>query len=169
MPGAETSLQTQVSSLYQQHHGWLHAWLRRRLGCPEQASDLAHDTFVRVLLSPRLAEIREPRAWLNTVAHGVLVNYLRRQDLERAWRAELALQPEPVTPGPEARAMILETLVQIDAMLDGLSARARSAFLLSQLEGLGYAEIATRLGVSVSMVKKYMLQAMTHCLRVELP
>lgn len=60
--------------------------------------------------------------------------------------------------------MVLETLHEIDALLDGLPPKARSAFLLSQLEGLKYADIATRLGVSVSMVKKYMLQAMTHCM-----
>jgi RNA polymerase sigma-70 factor (ECF subfamily) len=63
--------------------------------------------------------------------------------------------------------MILETLHQIDGLLRGLSPRTRSAFLLSQLEGLTYADIALRLGVSVSMVKKYMLQAITHCMAVE--
>ena len=54
-------------------------------------------------------------------------------------------------------------------LLDGLPARARAAFLLSQLEGLAYADIAQRLGVSVSMVKKYMLQAMAHCMGVGRP
>lgn len=155
--------------MYSDHHGWLRGWLRRRLGCGEQAADLAHDTFVRALLTPRLDEVREPRAWLRTVAHGVMVNHLKRQDLERAWLEALAAQPEPLSPSPEERALILETLAQIDALLDGLSPRARSAFLLSQLEGLAYADIAVRLGVSVSMVKKYMLQAITHCMQAALP
>ena len=43
------------------------------------------------------------------------------------------------------------------------SARAREAFILSQYEELGYAEIATRLGVSVSMVRKYIAQALLAC------
>ena len=49
-------------------------------------------------------------------------------------------------------------------MLDGLSRKARAAFLLSQLEGLTYAEIAERLMVSVSSVKKYVARATEHCL-----
>ena len=169
MPAADSLRLEQVRSLYSHHHGWLRAWLQRRLGCSDVAADLAHDTFVRALVTPALGELREPRAWLTRVAHGVMVNHLRRQDLERAWLAELATRPEMIVPGPEERLLILETLVAIDRMLDGLSPRARSAFLLSQLEGLGYADIAARLEVSVSMVKKYMLQAITHCMRIAAP
>lgn len=157
-----------VADLYRNHHGWLHAWLRRKLGCTHRAADLAHDTFVRLLKPGALSELREPRAFLTTVAHGLMVNHLRRQDIERAYLEALAARPEPLAPSPEERALILETLEQIDAVLDGLSQRARTAFLLSQLEGLSYADIATRLEVSVSMVKKYMLQAITHCMRIDL-
>lgn len=49
-------------------------------------------------------------------------------------------------------------------MLDGLGPKIKQAFLLSQLEGLGYAEIALQLSVSVSSVKKYMAKATEHCL-----
>ena len=49
-------------------------------------------------------------------------------------------------------------------MLDGLNVKAREAFLLSQLEGLTYADIASRLAVSVSSVKKYIAKATEHCL-----
>ncbi|MEC7475258.1 MAG: sigma factor-like helix-turn-helix DNA-binding protein, partial [Pseudomonadota bacterium] len=76
----------------------------------------------------------------------------------------LALQPEPVVPSPESQALIVETLLQIDAMLMRLPTRVRSAFLMSQLHGMTYAAIAAELGVSERMVKKYMSQAMLHCL-----
>lgn len=169
MSAAESTIQQQVHLLYSDHHSWLHSWLRRKLGCTHQAADLVQDTFVRALLAPRLEELREPRAWLTVVARGLMVNHLRRQDLERAYLEALAAQPVGHSPSPEERAMILETLHQIDTLLDGLPPKARSAFLLSQLEGLKYADIAARLDVSVSMVKKYMLQVMTHCMGVALP
>ena len=169
MSAAESVIHREVTALYIDHHGWLQGWLRKKVGNAFDAADLAQDTFVRALLAPRLDELREPRAWLTTVAHGLMVNHLRRQDLERAYLEALAAQPVPHAPSLEERAMVLETLHEIDALLDGLPPKARSAFLLSQLEGLKYADIATRLGVSVSMVKKYMLQAMTHCMGVALP
>ncbi|MNY46243.1 putative RNA polymerase sigma factor FecI [compost metagenome] len=48
-------------------------------------------------------------------------------------------------------------------MLDGLSAKARAAFLYSQIDGLTHKEIATALGVSVSMVRQYIAQALQRC------
>jgi len=158
-----------VARWYQDHHPWLRGWLRRKLGCAHGAADLAHDTFVRVLARECTPELREPRAFLTTVAHGLMVNHVRRRELERAYLEALATQPEATAPGPEARAIVIETLLEIDAMLKGLPAKVQQAFLLSQLEGLPYSEIAAHLGVSLSMVKKYMLQAMTHCMRIERP
>ena len=67
MPPADASLHDAVSHLYQDHHGWLQGWLRRRLGCAENAADLAQDTFVKVLVSRQAARIDEPRAFLTTI------------------------------------------------------------------------------------------------------
>lgn len=159
---------TAVSALYREHGSWLQGWLKHKLGCIWEAADLTQDTFVRVLSSPaagsQLESLREPRHFLVAVARRVMVDHLRRRSLEKAWLEALALQPEPVAPSPEARALILETLVQLDAMLDGLGRKPRQAFLLAQLEGLSYTEIAGRLEVSVSSVKKYMARATEHCL-----
>ena len=158
-----------VADLYADHHHWLHVWLRKKLGCSEHAADLAHDTFLRLLDRDEPVELREPRAFLTTIAKGLVANHFRRQKIERAWLDALSNQPIPLSPSPEERALIVEALLRIDTLLDGLPPRVRSAFLLSQLEGLTYAEIAERQGVSVSMVKKYMLQAVTHCMQIELP
>ncbi|WP_281659984.1 sigma-70 family RNA polymerase sigma factor [Microvirgula aerodenitrificans] len=158
-----------VAELYHGHHHWLSGWLRRRLADVEQAADLAQDTFVRVLLSRDVGAIQEPRAFLTTVARRVLANHYRRAEIERAWLETLAGLPEPVTPPPETRLMILETLCELDRLLDGLPAAVRRTFLLSQLDGLGYAEIGARLGISVSTVKRHMSRAAMQCYFVELP
>lgn len=150
--------------MYRAHHGWLLGWFQRRLGSACHAADLAHDTFVRLLASRDLAAVREPQAFLRTLAHGVAVNHWRRLDIERAWAAAVAAQPEAFSPSPEERAMALQTLARIDEMLARLNPKARSAFLLSQLDGLSYAQIGAQLGVSERMVKKYMAQAMLQCL-----
>ncbi len=157
--------QQMLHRFYADHHGWLNGWLRRQLGCSQRAADLAQDTFVRVLSKDDdMATIREPRAYLHTIAKGLLINHWRRRQIEQAYLDALALQPEPVVPSPESQALIVETLLRIDAMLAQLPTRVRSAFLMSQLHGMTYAAIATELGVSERMVKKYMAQAMLHCL-----
>nr|QOW96673.1 Orf60 [Serratia marcescens] len=153
-----------LSRLYATHHAWLQGWLRRRLGCAFDADDVAQDTFMRLLKSDAAATLREPKDFLVTVAKRVMVDLFRRRTLERAYLEMLALIPEGYAPSPEQRQSLLESLQQIDAMLDGLGPKVKQAFLLSQLEGLGYADIAARLGVSVSSVKKYMAKATEHCL-----
>ncbi|QJD93420.1 sigma-70 family RNA polymerase sigma factor [Duganella dendranthematis] len=155
-----------VETLYSSHHGWLHQWLWRKLGCRDGAADLAHDTFVRLLSAKPLDALREPRAYLSTIANGLLVNHWRRLTLERAYLEVLAQQEAALAPSPEERALTIEALMQVDAMLRKLSVKAREAFLLSQTEGLTYAVIAEQLQVSERMVKKYMAQAMLQCLLI---
>jgi RNA polymerase sigma-19 factor, ECF subfamily len=57
---------------------------------------------------------------LTVVAKRVLFNHYRRQDLERAYLQALAGMPEQVAPSEEARAIILQTLMELDQLLDGL-------------------------------------------------
>lgn len=152
-----------ISSLYQAHHGWLHGWLRRRLNCSHQAADLAQDAFVRLLAKPEPVALREPRAYLTTIAHGLVVNHWRRKALEQAYLEALAQRPEAFAPSPEARQLAVEALEEIARLLDGLPAQMRDIFLLSQLDGLTYPVIADRLGITVNVVQKAMVRATAHC------
>ena len=157
----------ECGALYAEHHRWLLGWLRQRLGCLHDAADLAQDTFIRVLAARNVASvepIHEPRAFLRTVAGRLLSNHLRRRALEQAWQQTLASLPEPEEPSPEVQAVLLQTLHEIDALLDGLPARARRVFLLAQLEGLTYAQIAELLGVSVRTIKRDMAEAFEQCI-----
>jgi len=168
-PVTSATHHSQVGELYAGHHSWLLGWLYRRLECRHQAADLAQDTFVRLLGRGELKGLREPRAFLATVARGLMVDHFRRQSLERAWLDSLAQQPEAEAPSAEERAVVLETLMEIDRLLDGLRPVVRSAFLLSQLDGLTYPQIAERLAVSLSSVQQYMTQAFGHCYQALYP
>ena len=85
-----------VESLYLAHHGWLQMWLRKKLSSAADAADIAHDTFLRVLASRARSQSRiaEPRAFLTTIAKGLVIDQWRRQELERAYKEALALQPD---------------------------------------------------------------------------
>lgn len=157
-----------VAELYRDHHDWLHGLLRRRLGCSETAADLAHDAFVRLLVRPpSLAGYRAARAYLGSVARGLCVDLWRRREVERAYLEALAARPEPVYPSAEQRALVIEILCEVDAMLRRLPPRVAEAFVLAQIHGLTYRRVAERLAVSERMVKKYMAQAMLQCALIE--
>ena len=156
-------LHQEITTLYSDHHGWLQAWLRKKLGDAGKAADLAHDTFVRLLAREELIAAREPRAFLTTVAQRVLFNHWRREELERAYLNALMHIPEVLAPSPEERAILLETLIEIDRMLDGLPLPVRRAFLHAQLDNMSHAEIAAELNISITTVKRYLVRAGVQC------
>ncbi len=163
MSSPSPSLSAHVESLYLAHHGWLQGWLRKKVGNAFDAADLAQSTFLKVLGAKGLDQLQEPRAYLTTIARNLLINQVRRRAIEQAYLDALAAMPEPVSPPPEVRLMVLETLVEIDRRLGRLPALAKQAFLLAQLEGLGYGEIAAELGISVSTVKRHLAKAAMRC------
>lgn len=161
---AKAELQAQVETLYTDHHNWLFGWLRRRLGDSFLAADLAQDTFINVITGGSSNAIREPRPFLATIARGLVANHHRRQLLENSYLELLSTLPEELAPSPEVQLLAIEALRQIDQALDGLPVKIKEAFLLAHLEELSYAEIAQRLGVSLSSVKQYLTRANSQCL-----
>lgn len=151
-----------VQSLYEEHHSWLHGRLRWALGDSFTAADLAHDVFVRILARPGPA-LREPRAYLSTIARNLVVEHWRRRELEKAWLETLAIMPATLVPSAETRYLLLEALIQIDRMLDALKPKVRTAFLLAQLDGMTCPQIAAHMGISRATVERYIATALLHC------
>ncbi|OLS60312.1 sigma-70 family RNA polymerase sigma factor [Pseudomonas putida] len=152
--------------LYRTHHSWLRGWLSRRVGCHEHAADLAQDTFVRLLKSRQASPLREPRAYLSSIARGLMIDQFRRRELERAYLQSIEALPAQEVPSEEDRLLILDALERIDRMLDRLKPRARQAFLLAHLDGLSCPQIAAKLEVSRATVERDLALALQHCYRL---
>lgn len=152
-----------LSDEFRRSYGWLTGCMQRLVGSSSDAEDLASSAFTELAAHPDVAAIRQPRALLTTIARRLTFEFWRRRDIERAWLAMLAHAPERVTPSPEVTLEAVQEIVLIDAALQRLSPRAREAFIMSQFEDMKYADIAERLGVSVSMVRKYVAQALALC------
>lgn len=157
-----------VENLYLENHSWIQQWINRRLGNASDAAELAQDVFVRLLAQPREFDSEvHAKAYLSRVSLHLCVDFWRRKQLEKAWLEALAQLPESHWPSQEHQAIILETLGQLQELLERLPAKVAEAFSLAQLQGMGYSEIGQRLGVSVRTVTKYIAQAMFQCALLE--
>lgn len=163
---SDPAVQQQLHHLYSHHHGWLKAWLWKKLSCQHTAADLAQDTFVRLIVSEKRPLPEQSRAYLTQIAKGLMIDLYRRQHLERAYQEWLMHLPEVEVPSPEQQAIVLQTLIQFDQILDQLPAKVRETFILSRFEHLTYSEIAIQLGISVSAVRTYMLKATQACMEM---
>lgn len=168
MPANDLSLRSAVNDLYCEHHGWLNGWLRKRLGNAFDAADLTQDTFVRVIKARSALDIREPRPYLSRIAKGLLIDLIRRRSLEQAYLEALASLPEALQPSLEEQAILLQALVEIDRLLQGLGPKVKQVFMLSQFDGLTYPQIAEHMNISVRSVNNYMSKAMEHCCLMQL-
>jgi len=155
-----------TEKLYIEHNSWLHCWLLSRLGCSHQADDFVQDTFIRVMKRReqlRQAPLLEPKAYLATIARGLLTDHWRRKDLELAWLETLAQLPEETVPSPELKLVLFETLTEIDQILESLKPAVRKAFIWSQLEGYSCRQIAEQLNVSLATAERYVAKALRRC------
>lgn len=153
-----------VQELYRSHHTWLLGWLSRQVNDRCDAADLSQDTFVRLLTHAPPSDLREPRAYLATIARRLLLNLYRRRSLERAYLEALANLPEDQAPSAEHQAAVLEALNAVDRVLANLPGKVRRAFLMSQLEGLSQEQIAQDMGVTVRSIQRWLVQAFEECI-----
>ena len=83
-----------------EHYEELIGTWTRRLRNRQQAEDLAHDTFVRVLESTS-SEVEQPRAYLHQTARNIAVDAYRREDRREAITLEAFDQCSPHSGDPE--------------------------------------------------------------------
>ncbi len=150
------------------HH--LRTYVRRRLPDPVEAEDVLQEIFLKVHTHlPRLRQPDRLLPWLYRVARSTVVDHVRARrpsvELDEDLPAEALFEDDP-------GAQIARGLTH---MVDGLPAIYRDAIQLSEIEGWPQAEVARRLGLSVSGAKsrvqrgrQLLLKMLTDCCSFEL-
>jgi RNA polymerase sigma-70 factor, ECF subfamily len=116
----------------------------RMLGSVSEAEDVAQEALLR--LTRQEDPIDEPAAWMTTVVTRLSINVLksarvRRESYVGPWLPEpLVEDPEP---GPASRAELADSLsLALLVLLERLTPVERAAYLLREVFGYQYAEIA---------------------------
>lgn len=148
-------------SLYLREQSRLLQLIRRIVGDRSTAEDLAQDTFLR-LWGRQLGD--GDRGLLFRTAQNLALDHLRARQVRSRYMQQ---QVDDEQPGVEleAQAAAREELDALFLRLRKLPRRTQQVFLLSRVDGLPYATIASQLGVSVSTVEKDMIRALQHCQR----
>lgn len=142
-------------------------YLRKRTDNASDAADMTQDVFTQWLGYRDQAKVEQPRAFLFQMARNLLRDHWRRQKVRNAVLEEPSDVEVQVTTAqsnePLARAQQQQHLERLGAVLAELSPRRREALMLHRFEGLSQAQIAERMGISVSMVEKHIAFALLHC------
>jgi RNA polymerase sigma factor (sigma-70 family) len=140
---------------YDRHFAAVLAFFRRRVSGPEQAFDLAAETFAAALGAlPRYKPGPEPaRAWLFGIARHKLREAIRSAQVDDRARRVLAMQPIALD---DEAIEVLERLVTAPVLelLEALPVDQRQAIDARHIEQREYSDIAAELRCSESVVRQ---------------
>jgi RNA polymerase sigma factor (sigma-70 family) len=159
-----------VGQMFREIDGALRRFLRRRLRCPDDADDLAQEVYLRMSRHPDLRQVD----CLKTFAYQTALNLVRdrsRRAYTRSRRHTVSIDSIELAGGvdPLDHALYDERLQQIEGALAVMSPPCREALLMHRFDDVTYAEVARSLGVSVSMIEKYISAALVELRHAESP
>jgi RNA polymerase sigma factor (sigma-70 family) len=152
-----------VERLFREHNEALLRFLRGRVGSRNEALEVAQEAYVRLLSLDQPGAVSYLRAFLfKTAANIAIDRHRRHRNYDKVTGAQLFSElTENRT--PERQVAAEQTLQRLARLIESMPPKCRAAFVMSQIQGLDADTIAARLGITDSMVRKYVVRALLHC------
>jgi len=143
--------------LVERHQGIVFGLVANLIADRHERDDIAQETFWAAYLGLRSYDAQKAKfsTWLLTIARNRCINVLRRRQpttLER-------LPAEADHTDPAESLLREESAARFDRFLDALPRDQRSVFVLSEIQGVSYQEIAQIEDVPVGTVKSRISRA----------
>ena len=156
-----------VQNTIRRYHDSLIQFLRQRLRVPEDALDVAQETYIRLLQYQDSRRIRSPSSMLFRIAINV-ANDLGRAEIARGAQNACSVEDLDIAsdePSAERQLTGRQDLALLYEAIEHLPPKCRQVFLLSRVKRMTYGEIARHCGISVKMVEKHVSHALAVCMR----
>jgi RNA polymerase sigma factor (sigma-70 family) len=148
--------------LYERYCRRIFAYVLSIVRDPGRAEDIVQDVFISALRRMRSSDRAISfKPWIYEIAKNACIDELRRVQrtrevsIEQGSGEQLAsADPSPVTSFERGQQLAI-----LNGAFRGLSERQHRVMVLRELEGLSYAEIAARTGMTVPMVESTLLRA----------
>ena len=162
-PDREKSRAQVVERLFREHNEALIRFLRGRVGSHNEALEVAQEAYVRLLSLDQPGAVSYLRAFLFKTAANIAIDRRRRhQNYDKVAARQLFTElTENRT--PERQLSGEQTLRHLGMLIEAMPAKCRESFVMNQIQGLDAATIAAELGITDSMVRKYVVRALLHC------
>ena len=149
------------------HERELRSFLRRHFPTVHDIDDLVQEAYARLFRACERRRIDEPRAYLFRTARNVAIDQFRRKKTVSFDGLEETQRLSVVENKPDAAETVChsqEITLVIEA-IRALPERCREVVTLRKLHGLGYREIALRLGISENTVNAQLAIGIVRCRR----
>lgn len=153
--------------LFNQHREALKRFVSKKLRQSNETEDVVQETFIRLMQREQqkgstISSMVAPEAYIYRVAANLTTDRLRQQysRVDEGYREELT---DDIMGGfePLRHLAANERIEQLRDAVASLPPKCRQVFMLHKYRQLSYREVAEHLDISVSMVEKHMMKALT--------
>lgn len=139
-------------------------YLSKKTQNNEDANDLAQEAFLRMHTFQQTEELKNAKAFLFKTANNLFIDQVRRTKvhnkfLDNEMMDELS-DEDKYAPSAERTVCAEQELEQIYKTVELMPEKVRRAFLMHRGTDMTYPQIAKDMGVTTSMVEKYIVQAL---------
>ena len=142
----------------------LQAHVRNRVGNQHDAEDIAQESWARITAATQgdRAAIVNVRGYLFRIARNLIVDHRRRAASTIEIKVDEAVLDRVADPrpSPETALITQDELRRMDRIIAAMPARPREVFRLSRIEGLSFADIGRKMGISRQTVHEHMTRAL---------
>ncbi|MGH7653095.1 MAG: RNA polymerase sigma factor [Gemmatimonadaceae bacterium] len=155
-----------LRAIWTQHAPRIDALVRRLVGDPDQAADVAQEVWIQIFRAlPGYRGDSQFSTWAHRIAVNRTLNALR--SLRRISAVEVEIEEDSSMVEHDGdRSMLAQT---IDEAVQKLSPGARHVFVLHDVEGYTHEEIATELGITSGGSKSQLFKARAKLRRLLAP
>jgi RNA polymerase sigma-70 factor (ECF subfamily) len=141
----------------------VYRFARSLMGNDEDAADASQDVMVKLWENIDNISTLKGKAWMMRTTRNHCFNLLRsRRRVSAVFVYEDSIEanhPDASIAEPDTMAEASDIRQRIDKALSQLSESHRTVFILHEVNGMKYREIADSMGIPVNSVKVYLLRA----------
>lgn len=155
-----------IEKLFSLRGAHLKSFFGRRVRARDEIADLTQEAFLRMLRADSSRAINNPEGYLFTVATNLVREYsvLNNRFGTALDAGDPSIESELSNwPDVDTELDASQRRLALQAVLSELSPKCRAVVIMQYRDGMTYREIAKQLGISCSMVKKYLSKALGHC------
>ncbi len=154
----------EITTLYEEYNETLVRYLTIRLRNKHDAVEVAQEAYIRLIRKDNLDDIDCFQSFLFRTATNISIDVQRqraRQDRNFASSKFLFGHIDEITPERDLNAK--QILAELAEALEELPPKCREAFRLYKFKNLSHGEIADKMGLSVSSIRKYITRGLAYC------
>ncbi len=146
-------------SIFDQYYESIRSFAYYKTGDVDFADDIVQEVFLKIWTNRKEVKDDTVKSLLYTIASNIIKNHFKHQKVvfnfqKNDQSSELSDETDSNIRQEELNKKLQDALAEIPE-------KSREVFLMNRIEGLTYADIADRLGLSVKAIEKRMSEALS--------